>query len=116
MRRLCGNRRSRPRRAEAACRSGTEGRMNLFEYIRPASVAEAVAAASAPGTAYLAAGTNLLDLMKGGAFRPSRLVDVTRLPGLDRIELLPRGGVRIGAMVRNADLARDPTFAAAYPA
>ena len=69
-----------------------------------------------PGAAYLAAGTNLLDLMKTGAARPGRLVDVTRLPGLDRIEMLPDGGVRIGAMVRNADLARDRAFARAYPA
>ncbi|MDF2120418.1 xanthine dehydrogenase family protein subunit M [Roseiarcaceae bacterium H3SJ34-1] len=90
--------------------------MNLFDYVRPASVAEAVAAGSQPGAAYLAAGTNLLDLMKGGALRPGRLVDVTRLPGLDRIETLADGGMRIGAMVRNADLARDPAFAAAYPA
>jgi len=54
----------------------------------PATVAEAVAAASEPGAAYLAAGTNLLDLMKGNIVRPSRLVDVTRLPGLDGIEPL----------------------------
>jgi len=90
--------------------------MNLFDYVRPASVAEAVAAGSQPGAAYLAAGTNLIDLMKGGALRPGRLVDVTRVPGLDRIETLGDGGMRIGAMVRNADLARDPAFAAAYPA
>jgi xanthine dehydrogenase YagS FAD-binding subunit len=90
--------------------------MNLFDYVRPASIAEAVAAASEPGAAYLAAGTNLLDLMKGGAMRPSRLVDITRLPGLAKVETLPDGGVRIGAMVRNADLARNAGFAAAYPA
>ena len=90
--------------------------MNRFDYVRPASVAEAVAAAAAPGAAYLAAGTNLLDLMKGGVSRPARLVDITRLPGLDRIEHLPDGGVRIGALMRNADLAYDPGFAAAYPA
>lgn len=89
--------------------------MNLFDYVRPASVAEAVAAASGPEAAYLAAGTNLLDLMKGGAMRPARLVDITRLPGLDRIETLEDGSVRIGAMVRNSDLARDPAFSAAYP-
>lgn len=89
--------------------------MNLFDYVRPASVAEAVAAASEPGAAYLAAGTNLLDLMKIGAMRPIRLVDVTRLPGLDRIEKRADGSIRIGAMVRNADLARDPAFAASYP-
>ena len=58
------------------------------------------AAAAEPGAAYLAAGTNLLDLMKGGITRPSRLVDVTRLPRLDRIERLPDGGMRIGAIVR----------------
>ena len=56
--------------------------MNSFDYVQPASVADAIAAASAPGAAYLAAGTNLLDLMKGGVARPQRLVDVTRLPGL----------------------------------
>src|SRR6202521_957726 len=90
--------------------------MNRFEYIRPATIAEAVAAASEPGAAYLAGGTNLLDLMKGGITRPSRLVDVTRLPGLSAIEPLADGGVRIGALVRNADLAHDPGFARRFPA
>ncbi len=90
--------------------------MNTFDYVRPATISDAVAAASAPGAAYLASGTNLLDLMKGGITRPSRLVDITRLPGLDRIERLPDGGIRIGALVRNADLAHDPDFARSYPA
>src|ERR1700723_600333 len=90
--------------------------MKTFDYIRPASIAEAVAAATEPGANYLAGGTNLLDLMKGGIARPNRLVDVSRLPGLDRIERLPDGGVRIGALVRNADLADDPDFAHCYPA
>ncbi len=90
--------------------------MKTFEYIRPTTIAEAIAAAAAPGATYLAAGTNLLDLMKGNVARPERLVDVTRLKGLDRIEHLPDGGVRIGALVRNADLARDQDFARAYPA
>ncbi len=90
--------------------------MKRFDYVRPATVPEAIAAAAEPGSAYLAAGTNLLDLMKGGAVRPDRLVDVTRLPGLDRIERLPGGGMRIGALVRNADLAYDPDFARSYPA
>lgn len=90
--------------------------MNSFDYLRPASVADAVAAASAPGAAYLAAGTNLLDLMKAGVARPDRLVDITRLPGLDRIERLPDGGLRIGAAVRNTDLAHDAEFARRYPA
>ncbi len=90
--------------------------MKSFEYVRPASVADAVAAAAQPGAAYLAAGTNLLDLMKGGITRPNRLVDVTHLPGLDRIERLADGGLRIGALVRNADLAHDADFATSYPA
>ncbi len=90
--------------------------MRIFDYVRPATVSEAVAAAAEPGAAYLAAGTNLLDLMKGGAMRPDRLVDVTRLPGLDRVERLADGGLRIGALVRNADLAHDMDFARAYPA
>jgi xanthine dehydrogenase YagS FAD-binding subunit len=89
--------------------------MNNFEYIRPATIAEAVAAAAEPGAAYLAAGTNLVDLMKGGVVRPLRLVDVGRLPGLDRVEDLPDGGVRIGARVRNADLAHNPAFARRFP-
>ncbi len=90
--------------------------MNTFEYVRPATIREAVVAASQPGAAYLAAGTNLVDLMKGGVVRPARLVDVNRLPGLDGIEHLPGGGVRIGALVRNADLAHDPDFARRFPA
>jgi xanthine dehydrogenase YagS FAD-binding subunit len=90
--------------------------MKDFDYIRPATIADAVAAAAEPGAVYLAGGTNLLDLMKGGVSRPTRLVDVTRLPGLDRIEHLPDGGIRIGALVRNADLAHDPGFAKSYPA
>ena len=90
--------------------------MNRFDYVRAGSVAEAVAAASAPGATYLAAGTNLLDLMKGGVTRPARLVDITRLPGLDRIERLSDGGLRIGALVRNSDLAHDRDFARTYPA
>jgi xanthine dehydrogenase YagS FAD-binding subunit len=90
--------------------------MKTFDYVRPATVRDAVAAAAEPGAAYLAAGTNLLDLMKGGITRPSRLVDISHLPDLDRIEDLSDGGVRIGALVRNADLACDQTFARRFPA
>jgi xanthine dehydrogenase YagS FAD-binding subunit len=87
-----------------------------FEYVRATDVAGAVAAGSAPGAAYLAAGTNLLDLMKGGVSRPTRLVDITRLPGLAALERRDDGSVRIGALARNSDLAHDPAFAKAYPA
>ncbi|MCF3932002.1 FAD binding domain-containing protein [Acuticoccus sp. M5D2P5] len=90
--------------------------MNLFDYVRPTSVAEAVTAAASADAAYLAGGTNLLDLMKGGVRHPGRLVDITKLPGLDAVETLADGSIRIGALVKNADLARDPTLLAAAPA
>jgi xanthine dehydrogenase YagS FAD-binding subunit len=90
--------------------------MKSFDYVRPATIREAVAAAAEPSAAYLAGGTNLLDLMKGSVTVPDRLVDVTHLSGLDRIEELPDGGVRIGALVRNADLAHDRDFVRRYPA
>ena len=90
--------------------------MKNFDYVRPATVREATSAAAKPGAVYLAAGTNLLDLMKGGVTKPDRLVDITHLPGLDRIEDLADGGVRIGALVRNADLAHDRNFARRFPA
>jgi xanthine dehydrogenase YagS FAD-binding subunit len=90
--------------------------MKSFDYIRPATVREAVAAAAQRGAAYLASGTNLLDLMKGGVTRPDRIVDISHLPDLDCIEDLSDGGVRIGALVRNADHANERSFARRYPA
>ncbi len=89
--------------------------MKTFDYVRPTTAAEAIAAASLPGAAYLAGGTNLLDLMKTGVAGPDRLVDIAGIPGLDRIEPLADGGYRIGALVRNADLAHDRGFAGAFP-
>jgi xanthine dehydrogenase YagS FAD-binding subunit len=90
--------------------------MNRFDYVRPATIDEAVAAAAMPGSAYLAGGTNLIDLMKGNIVRPERLVDVSRLPGMAAIEPTADGGVRIGALVRNAELAHDAGFARRFPA
>ena len=90
--------------------------MNRFDYVRTTSVQEAVAAGSEPGSAYLASGTNLLDLMKIGVARPERIVDLSRLPGLGKITWLPDGGVRVGALVRNSDLAYDARFARTFPA
>src|SRR6267142_1801028 len=117
MRCLCRHHRSRAGSPAKPRRLQPEAlRMNNFEYIRPATISDAVTAATRPGAAYLASGTNLLDLMKGGIARPSRLVDITRLPGLDRVERLADGGLRIGTLVRNADLAHDPDFATCYPA
>ncbi|MGV4928602.1 xanthine dehydrogenase family protein subunit M (plasmid) [Streptomyces sp. BHT-5-2] len=90
--------------------------MRPFGYLRVGSVDEAVrAAAGQPGAQFLAGGTNLVDLMKLGVESPRTLIDVGRLP-LDRIEELPGGGLRIGAMVRNADLAAAPAVRDRYPA
>ncbi|MER7889772.1 xanthine dehydrogenase family protein subunit M [Micromonospora sp. NPDC094482] len=89
--------------------------MRAFRYRRPADVAEAVALLGAdPEAAYLAGGTNLVDLMKLGVQRPDLLVDVGRLP-LDGIEELPDGGLRVGATARNSDLAAHPVVRRDYP-
>jgi xanthine dehydrogenase YagS FAD-binding subunit len=81
--------------------------MKPFTYERAASPAQAAAAvAGHPGAKFIAGGTNLLDLMKLQIEAPAHLVDVNGL-ALDRIEALPEGGVRIGALVRNTDLAAD---------
>lgn len=88
--------------------------MTPFAYERPGTLAEAIAAWT-PGAAYLGGGTNLVDLMKTGALTPARLIDLGHIPGLDRIEWLSDGAVRIGAMVRNADLAHDAAFARNFP-
>ena len=80
--------------------------MKAFIYERAASVSEALELAARPGAKFIAGGTNLLDLMKLGIEAPAHLIDINRL-GLDRIEPTPEGGLRIGALVRNADLAAD---------
>jgi len=80
--------------------------MKAFTYQRADSTARAAAAALKPGTKIIAGGTNLLDLMKLQVETPSNLVDINRLP-LDKIEETPDGGLRVGALVRNSDLAAD---------
>jgi xanthine dehydrogenase YagS FAD-binding subunit len=80
--------------------------MKAFTYERANSLAEAAAASAKPGTKLIAGGTNLLDLMKLQVETPTRIVDISRLP-LDGIEDTSEGGLRIGAMVRNSDLAAD---------
>jgi len=87
--------------------------MKAFTYERAATVQEAAAAASQPGAKIIAGGTNLLDLMKLQVETPRRLIDVSRLP-LDRIEDTPEGGLRIGALVRNSDLAAEPRVRRRY--
>ncbi|MBB4187216.1 FAD binding domain-containing protein [Sinorhizobium terangae] len=81
--------------------------MRAFTYERASSIeAAAKAAADMNGAKFIAGGTNLLDLMKLEIETPTHLIDVNGL-GLDKIEPTPEGGLRIGALVRNTDLAAD---------
>lgn len=89
--------------------------MRKFSYSRPDTVAGAVAAlAGDPDAALVAGGTNLVDLMRKGVASPGRLIDVSRL-SLDGVEELEDGGVRVGALVRNRDMAEHPLVAERYP-
>src|SRR5277367_5093605 len=82
--------------------------MRAFTFERPDSAAAAAkAVAATPGAKFIAGGTNLLDLMKLEVEKPTHLVDVNRLP-LASVEDTEDGGLRIGALVRNSDLAADP--------
>ncbi|HET6238520.1 MAG TPA: xanthine dehydrogenase family protein subunit M [Acetobacteraceae bacterium] len=80
--------------------------MRPFTFHRPGSLTQAAGDAARPGAKIIAGGTNLLDLMKLQVETPSQLIDINRL-GLDNIENTRDGGLRIGAMVRNSDLAAD---------
>lgn len=80
--------------------------MRAFSYERPDSLQAAAAAAMKPGAKFIAGGTNLLDLMKLEVETPTHLIDINRL-GMDKTDVMSDGGLRIGAMVRNADLAAD---------
>ena len=80
--------------------------MKAFSYQRADTPSNAAADAAKPGAKIIAGGTSLLDLMKLQVETPSNLIDINRLP-LDKIEETPDGGLRIGALVRNSDLAAD---------
>ena len=86
-----------------------------FQYSRASNVAEAVRLISANhGAKFIAGGTNLVDLMKMDVERPATLIDVSRLP-LEKVEDTAAGGLRIGALVRNADLAYHAQVRRRYP-
>ena len=85
--------------------------MHTFEYTRPKDIEEAIRLGAQTNTAqqsaevrYIAGGTTILDLMKLDVEQPRQLIDINRI-GLDRIETTPDGGLSIGAMVRNSELA-----------
>jgi xanthine dehydrogenase YagS FAD-binding subunit len=89
--------------------------MKYFSYQRVHTPSEAISTFKrTPGSRYLAGGTNLIDLMKRGIEEPAHLIDVSRI-GLDKIEEIDGGGLRIGALVRNSDIASDKRIIAGYP-
>jgi xanthine dehydrogenase YagS FAD-binding subunit len=89
--------------------------VNSFEYTRAVDIVDAVRQVAAdPAAKFIAGGTNLVDLMKENVARPSRLIDITRLP-VDKVEETTDGGLRIGALVPNSDLAYHPRIEARYP-
>lgn len=94
--------------------------MHTFEFIRPPDQTTAIATAAQAKTAqqgadvrFVAGGTTLIDLMKLNVETPARVLDINRFP-LDKIETAPDGGLKIGAMVRNSDLAYHPTVQRDY--
>jgi xanthine dehydrogenase YagS FAD-binding subunit len=94
--------------------------MNEFSFQRVTTVPQAIQAGAKSTTAqlgatvrFVAGGTNLIDLLKLNVEHPAQIVDINSLP-LDKIERLPDGGLRIGALVRNSDLAHDPTVVRDY--
>src|SRR6266446_4692345 len=88
--------------------------MQAFQYKKANDVDSALGAGSAAGVKFVAGGTTLIDLMKLNVERPTTIVDVNSLP-LTKIERTSDGGLRIGAMVRNSDLAHDATVQKEYP-
>ena len=89
--------------------------MQPFKYQREENSAAAVAAiAQLDHGKFLAGGTNLIDLMKNSVERPAALVDINRLP-LAKIETLPDGKLRLGALARNSDTANHPLVRERYP-
>jgi xanthine dehydrogenase YagS FAD-binding subunit len=89
--------------------------MDAISYERATDVSAAIKAAQQPGVAFIGGGTNLLDLMKGGVARPSKLVDITHIDGLGAVTPLPDGGLAIGALVRNSDAANHAWIRERYP-
>ena len=88
--------------------------MKPFDYVRAESTG-AAAEAAGPGARFIAGGTNLVDLMKLEVERPDRLIDITRID-LGGIEDAPGGGLRIGALATNAEVAAHARVRRAYPA
>jgi xanthine dehydrogenase YagS FAD-binding subunit len=87
--------------------------MEMFTYTKAAGVPQAIEGGTQAQAKFIAGGTTLLDLMKLNVERPTRLIDINRLP-LGQVEKLPDGRLKIGALVRNSDLAHHPAVASDY--
>lgn len=90
--------------------------MTPFAYRRADSLNEALVAAVEPGTAILAGGTNLVDMMRGGIAAPERIIDIGRIPALAEIVTSSAAAMRFGALARMADVAEDLVLRRDYPA
>jgi xanthine dehydrogenase YagS FAD-binding subunit len=88
--------------------------MNPFKFIKAQDNSNAIVAASLAGAKFIAGGTNVVDLMKLNIERPTQIVDINKLP-LQKIETLPNGSIRIGALVKNSDLAYHPLIIKNFP-
>jgi xanthine dehydrogenase YagS FAD-binding subunit len=88
--------------------------VEAFQYSTANTIDQAISSVAQAGAQFVAGGTTIIDLMKLDVERPTMLVDINRLP-LDRIEAQSDGGLKIGAMVRNSDLAHDPHIQKLYP-
>src|SRR5262249_44219952 len=120
LRRLRQYRGRDPTRAQQPLAASRSNPMHTFEFVRPADAAAAIATAAQAKTAqqgadvrFVAGGTTLLDLMKLNVETPARVIDINRLP-LDQIEATPDGGLKVGATIRNSDLAHHPTVRRDY--
>ena len=87
--------------------------MEMFTYTKATGVPQAIEAQSQQGARFIAGGTTLLDLMKLNVERPSQVIDINLLP-FNQVEKLPDGRLRIGALVRNSDLAHHPAVVSDY--
>jgi xanthine dehydrogenase YagS FAD-binding subunit len=89
--------------------------MRDFSYVRANSRADAIALAGLPETMVLAGGTELLNWARIGIVAPARIVDISRIGGMEGVEALPKGGIRIGALTKLNDAALHPLVRNAYP-
>ena len=89
--------------------------MQPFAYSRPSGVEDAMRAGAAPGAAYLAGGTELLNWMRLDIATPGSVIDVARLPGLEGMTSLSDGGLRIGGLTKLNDAAEHPDVMRDYP-